>query len=319
LMKTKDPEMPWLPVPPSLSRLQSLLEGVDSDGGGSGHGVDREDTQRFHSNLSSSLFRKDANWWPRQPSNEQARGTGNGLLYLSAYNFSLPQLKASGSTRKDSEARSLILYALSASQGNPEAQLRVGDFHYYGKAGLRPDKFEAAVFYQLAADLRNTHAIFNLGIMHEAGDGVEQDFHLAKRFFDQAAEVDADARTPRALALFVLSSHRSIQDALGPDAAARLAELLVAYDGLADFAHRLIEFGSGVYKRLFEVATRSSERDVHKETATSTHRIRNIEVAIPREGFQEVILLLALGALFAFIQRWRSSRRRNNIARLHDE
>jgi hypothetical protein len=31
--------------------------------------------------------------------------------------------------------------------------------------------------------------------MYEAGDGVEQDFHLAKRFYDQAAEVDTDARS----------------------------------------------------------------------------------------------------------------------------
>lgn len=129
--------------------------------------------------------------------------------------------------REACEARSLVLFALSASQGNAESYLKVGDFYYYGSAGLERNKFEAAVFYQMAADLRNTHAIFNLGIMHEAGDGVQQDFHLAKRFYDQAAEFDADARTPRALALFLLNSHRSLQDAVGAEATARLADMLI--------------------------------------------------------------------------------------------
>jgi hypothetical protein len=36
------------------------------------------------------------------------------------------------------------------------------------------------------------------------GDGVNQDFHLAKRYFDQAAEVDAKARVPRDIALALL-------------------------------------------------------------------------------------------------------------------
>lgn len=79
----------------------------------------------------------------------------------------------------------------------------------------------------MAADLRNTHAIFNLGIMHEAGDGVQQDFHLAKRFYDQAAEFDADARTPRALALMLLNSHRSLQETMGVETTSRLTDTLI--------------------------------------------------------------------------------------------
>jgi hypothetical protein len=35
--------------------------------------------------------------------------------------------------------------------------------YIYSCGGLSRDKVEAALFYQLAADLRNTHAIFNLG------------------------------------------------------------------------------------------------------------------------------------------------------------
>lgn len=33
---------------------------------------------------------------------------------------------------------------------------------------------------------------------------MSQDFHLAKRYYDQAAEVDAKARVPRDIALMVL-------------------------------------------------------------------------------------------------------------------
>lgn len=46
------------------------------------------------------------------------------------------------------------------------------------------------------------------GLMHEVGDGVSQDFHLAKRFYDQAAETDAKAKLVRNVALIVLEVSR---------------------------------------------------------------------------------------------------------------
>ena len=36
--------------------------------------------------------------------------------------------------------------------------------------------------------------MFNLGYMHELGHGMRQDIHLAKRFYDMAAETSADAK-----------------------------------------------------------------------------------------------------------------------------
>ncbi len=45
--------------------------------------------------------------------------------------------------------------------------------------------------------------------MHEVGDGVSQDFHLAKRFYDQAAATDAKAILVRNFALVVLEVSRS--------------------------------------------------------------------------------------------------------------
>ena len=98
----------------------------------------------------------------------------------------------------------LLLYSLSAGQGSGLSFLKVGDFHYYGMGGLAVDKMEASRYYQAAGDLHNTQALFNLGLMHEFGDGVEKDFHLSKRFFDQAAVYDSNAKIPSAFAVMML-------------------------------------------------------------------------------------------------------------------
>lgn len=110
------------------------------------------------------------------------------------------------------DTRSLVLYGLSAVQGNPDAFTRMGDFYYYGKAGIVRSKQIAVRYYQLAASQRHAHAIFNLGLMYEMGDYVAQDFHLAKRFFDQAAEFEYDARIPRDVALFILGGHKLLNN-----------------------------------------------------------------------------------------------------------
>ena len=106
------------------------------------------------------------------------------------------------------ESRALALYAHSAHQGSGTAYLKVGDYHYYGLGGLRRDKSEAARYYQIAADMKNTHALFNLGIMHQTGDGVLKDFHLAKRFYDEAAVYANAATTPSTLAVGILQLHQ---------------------------------------------------------------------------------------------------------------
>jgi SEL1 protein len=50
--------------------------------------------------------------------------------------------------------------------------------------------------------MQSAQALWNLGWMHENGlGGVEQDFHLAKRFYDQAFETNREAYLPVKLAL----------------------------------------------------------------------------------------------------------------------
>lgn len=130
--------------------------------------------------------------------------------------------------QEECELRALYLFMVSARQGNAEAFLRIGDSYYYGLAGAPPNKFKAATYYKLAADLHHTHAIFNLGMMHEAGDGVEQDFHLAKRFFDRAALYDTDALLPRTVALTMLESHKFLHQRFGAEVADIVVETSTA-------------------------------------------------------------------------------------------
>ena len=82
---------------------------------------------------------------------------------------------------------------------------RLGDYYYYG-LGTDID-FEAAAFhYRIASEQQNNaQAMFNLGYMHELGHGMPQDIHLAKRFYDMAAETSTDAKVPVALALTKLA------------------------------------------------------------------------------------------------------------------
>lgn len=56
-----------------------------------------------------------------------------------------------------------------------------------------------------AEQQHNAQAMFNLGYMHEQGLGMKKDWHLAKRWFDSAAETSVDAKVPVALALAKLN------------------------------------------------------------------------------------------------------------------
>ena len=54
--------------------------------------------------------------------------------------------------------------------------------------------------------------MFNLGYMHELGHGMPKDIHLAKRFYDMAAETSTDAKVPVAMALAKLGFNFAISN-----------------------------------------------------------------------------------------------------------
>ncbi|XP_068893612.1 protein sel-1 homolog 1 isoform X3 [Tenebrio molitor] len=106
---------------------------------------------------------------------------------------------------QESLARALLYWGRAAAQGYSAAQVKMGDYHYYG-LGTPVDYETAASHYRLASEQQhNAQAMFNLGYMHEQGLGMAKDVHLAKRCYDLAAETSTDAKVPVALALFKLN------------------------------------------------------------------------------------------------------------------
>ncbi|KAJ3826832.1 hypothetical protein EV361DRAFT_890946 [Lentinula raphanica] len=101
----------------------------------------------------------------------------------------------------DTASLALTQWTRAAAQRNIDALVKVGDYYYHGlgvpdeKESIRYEK--AAKYYQSAADTQmSALAMWNLGWMYENGVGVPQDFHLAKRHYDMAAETNTEAYLP---------------------------------------------------------------------------------------------------------------------------
>ncbi|KAL4002881.1 Sel1 repeat family protein [Acanthocheilonema viteae] len=102
--------------------------------------------------------------------------------------------------------RALLHWQRSANQDYAYARIKLGDYYYYGY-GTPVDYEMAATQYKIASDRHQAaQAMFNLGYMHEQGLGINKDMHLAKRFYDMAAETSADAYMPVSLALLKLTA-----------------------------------------------------------------------------------------------------------------
>jgi SEL1 protein len=78
--------------------------------------------------------------------------------------------------------------------------------------GVARNYERAAEAYLHARSQSNAQAMFNLGYMHEHGHGLPLDLHLAKRYYDQAVEVDSAARLPVMLALTSLWLRKNYAD-----------------------------------------------------------------------------------------------------------
>ena len=106
--------------------------------------------------------------------------------------------------RGDSLAeRALHMYRQAAAQGNTEAEVKLGDYAFYGH-GTEVDLEAAVAHYRTAADGRSAQATFNLAYMYAHGLGLTRDYHLAKRHYDIAGETSAEAWAPVQLALLEL-------------------------------------------------------------------------------------------------------------------
>lgn len=111
-------------------------------------------------------------------------------------------------TDAERHQRTHVLWWRASEQGNEHAALLIGDAYYYGR-GTERDFDRAAEAYMHAKSQANAQAMFNLGYMHEHGLGLPLDLHLAKRYYDQALEVDPAAKLPVSLALSSLWIRRN--------------------------------------------------------------------------------------------------------------
>lgn len=98
----------------------------------------------------------------------------------------------------------LIYWTRSARQGNIDALVKMGDYYLYGR-GAPADVDKAVQCYTGASEYhQSAQALYNLGWMHENGFGLKQDYHLAKRYYDQALETNDEAYLPVTLSLLKL-------------------------------------------------------------------------------------------------------------------
>jgi SEL1 protein len=101
-------------------------------------------------------------------------------------------------------ALALIYWTRSAKQSNVDSMVKIGDYYLYG-VGTDADVDKAAACYTAASEYsQSAQALYNLGWMHENGVGLTQDFHLAKRYYDQALDTNKEAYLPVTLSLLKL-------------------------------------------------------------------------------------------------------------------
>jgi TPR repeat protein len=120
---------------------------------------------------------------------EEAQYDSDEVDFLNHVNRGLGDKESASS---ENQRHAFELYRLAAQQGSSEAQLKQGDFYYYG-IGVPVDYNRSVQFYLLATNSKHAQAAFNLGYMYQRGIGVPADYHLAKRYYDAAITSSHDA------------------------------------------------------------------------------------------------------------------------------
>ena len=137
-----------------------------------------------------------------------------------------PSLSRYTSAKRSEAALALTYWTRSAKQANYDSFVKMGDYYLSGlgsdvnssmlaaeaadesvpASAYVPAPDKAASCYSAASETQmSAQALWNLGWMHENGlGGLSQDFHLAKRYYDQSLETNIEAYLPVTLSLFKL-------------------------------------------------------------------------------------------------------------------
>ena len=85
-------------------------------------------------------------------------------------------------------ATALRLLRPLAENGNPDAQINLGNMYFDGN-GVPQDNAESVKWYLLAADQGSADAQITLGFLYEYGEAVPQDYVQAHKWFDVAGSL----------------------------------------------------------------------------------------------------------------------------------
>jgi SEL1 protein len=123
---------------------------------------------------------------------------------LFSFDSILPWIQKTRSALLRNTRLALIYWTRSAKQNNIDSLVKMGDYYLAGMGSV-PDADKASICYHNAAEAhRSAQAYWNLGWMHENGIAVQQDFHMAKRYYDLALDTNKEAYLPVKLSLLKL-------------------------------------------------------------------------------------------------------------------
>ncbi|KAL2350023.1 hypothetical protein BJ546DRAFT_546762 [Cryomyces antarcticus] len=197
----------------------------------------------------------------------------------------------------------LVYWTRSAKQSNIDSMVKMGDYYYEG-LGITADPEKAAASYQAAAEtMQSAQAMWNLGWMHENGIGMEQDFHLAKRFYDQALETNREAYLPVKLALLKLRS-RSYWNTLTHGKVNSIREEPAPKKewSLSEWITNFIEADAAWYNDVED-----DDWDTHPENPVQDDFYDDFD-----EGLIESLVIIGLAAALAFLVYYRQQRQVNH-------
>jgi uncharacterized protein len=200
----------------------------------------------------------------------------------------------------------LDVWLATAEEGDPEAQLLVGEIYERGLRG-EPDYAAAAEWYRKAAEQGNSRAQFNLGTLYEQGLGVAADRLEALDWYRRASGLTADSLIFRSAAAAEQQQQRS-----------EVLEQVEQRDRQLEILRREID---DLNRRLQEA---SEEADVRGELASLRALVAQVES--DRRADQQALEALSAAAaptptpasnIISFEQPEQVTYRRNEFGRFY--
>ncbi|KAL2847947.1 hypothetical protein BJX68DRAFT_239123 [Aspergillus pseudodeflectus] len=234
-----------------------------------------------------------------------------------------PAMRKPRSSLLRNAALALIHWTRSAKQANIDSLLKMGDYYLSG-IGSALDTEKASTCYHTAAEAHySAQAYWNLGWMHENGVAVEQDFHMAKRYYDLALLTSGEAYLPVKLSLLKLRARsawnrltngkiKSIQDDTEPKPRRTFSEWITAF--IENDEEEEVNYRAQLYKRGEEEDDDLSNGDPHRLDEHEDGYYDDLELDID-ESVLEGLIILSLAAtlmVLVYLRQQRNNRQRPN-------